>query len=58
MNRATEDSEQGFQEWLKVNGWIEDDEDYCQHEYTGIPRTRVFLHGLYIAEQKLKAWRG
>jgi hypothetical protein len=55
MNRITQDSEQGFLDWLQSCGWVESDEDYYKNTETGVERERMYLHGLYIAEQKLKA---
>ena len=54
MNKIVQDSEQGFKTWLDKFGWIDVGDDYYEHKDTGIERSRVFLHGLYIAETKLK----
>lgn len=51
MNRITQDSEQGFKDWLQRSNWVESDEDYYMNTETGVERQRMYLHGLYIAEQ-------
>lgn len=57
MNKITQDSEKGFQQWLDYCGWRDDGDDYYINVNTQVSRDMGYLHGLFIAEQNFNTYK-